>query len=144
MNVFYKDLIEHSYDEFIDMNSEYTKTDFVLALFDIYLYEDGEDADFFAEKLLEVINAISQGYTHEYHNDHPFYYFAVLHYTQIANKIEWGTSIRGAHWAGSIELNTCVLFDDKGNQLRKWKFSCKTFKNFTNELFNFYYNKEIT
>ncbi len=136
----YKNLIDTSYQEFKSMNDGYNKTDFVLALFDIYLYETGENADQFAFDMMEVIAEITLGNTHEFHEKTPLIYFHVLNYTQIANKVEWGTSIRGAHWRGEIVLDTCLLFDHKGNQIRKKTFNRRQFKEFTMDLYKFYFD----
>ncbi len=138
----YRNLIDKSYQEFKSLNDSYDKTDFVLALFDIHLYETGFVADEFANDMLSVIQAITLGDTHELHKQFPNRYLSVLQYTQIANKVEWGTSIRGAHWRGEIVLDTCLLFDHKGNQIRKKTFNRRQFKEFTMDLYKFYFDSK--
>jgi len=133
----YKPLIESSYKESQYHDEGVTKAEFILSLFNIHPYESGDNADFLAEKVLGVITAITKRKTFEYHENDPCWYLAVCHITEIANKITWGTSIRGAFWESEIKLDTCSLFYN-GNQILNFLFTDDEFGQFTLDLHDFY------
>jgi hypothetical protein len=90
-------------------------------IFDFTTY-DGEMAELFASKALEVCSAISDSTTFEYIKDTEQYrwYLVMVNMPFFADKLEWGTSVRGAWWAepphGRIKFDSCGLWLD-GRQL---------------------------
>lgn len=85
---------------------------------------DGEMAELFARRALEVCDAISNSTTFDYIKDAEQYrwYLAMCNMPFFADKLEWGTSIRGAWWGEpphkKIEFSSCGLFLD-GEQLHE-------------------------
>jgi hypothetical protein len=81
-------------------------------------------SELFAKKALEVCEAISYGKTFEYIKEPECrpWYLLMVNMPFFADKLEWGTSIRGAWWAEpshkKIEFSSCGLFLD-GEQLRE-------------------------
>lgn len=85
---------------------------------------DGEMAELFARRSLEVRAAISNSTTFDYIKDADQYrwYLVMCNMPFFADKLEWGTSIRGAWWGEpphrKIEFSSCGLFLD-GEQLHE-------------------------
>lgn len=86
-------------------------------IFEIATYET-EAAEFFAHKALDVCDAISKRTTFDYIEDleRKRWYLAIVNMPFFKDKITWGTSIRGAWWAGKINLDSCGLWLD-GEQI---------------------------
>ena len=86
-------------------------------IFDFTTYDD-EMAELFARKALEVCAAISESKTFDYIKDAEQYrwYLVMCNMPFFADKLEWGTSIRGAWWGEpphkKIVLNSCGLWMD--------------------------------
>jgi len=80
---------------------------------------DGEIAELFACKAMEVCKAISDGTTFDYIKDAEQYqwYIVMCNMPFFADKLDWGTSIRGAWWGDpphkKIEYSSCGLWLDK-------------------------------
>lgn len=85
---------------------------------------DGAMAELFANKAMEVCAAISDRTTFDYIKDAEQYrwYLVMVNMPFFADKLEWGTSIRGAWWGEpphkKIEFSSCGLFLD-GEQLHE-------------------------
>ena len=79
---------------------------------------DGELAELFAIRALEVCSAISSKKTFEYIKDQEQYrwYLAMVNMPFFADRLEWGTSIRGAWWGWyprkTTEYSSCGLWQD--------------------------------
>lgn len=88
-------------------------------IFDFTTY-DSEMAELFASKAIEVCKAISGNTTFEYikNKDNYPWYLLMCNIPFFANRIEWGTSIRGAWWDGgsAIQFDSCGLWLD-GDQI---------------------------
>lgn len=91
-------------------------------IFDFTTYES-EMAEMFAAKALEVCAAISDERTFEYigaSSDNRMWYLLMCNMPFFADKLEWGTSIRGAWWGepphSRIKFDSCGLWLD-GKQL---------------------------
>lgn len=86
-------------------------------IFDFTTY-DGEMSELFASKALEVCEAISNRTTYDYIKEPESYRWFLLMCNMpfFADRIEWGTSIRGAWWGGPpgelIEFSSSGLFLD--------------------------------
>ena len=85
---------------------------------------DGEMAELFARMALEVCAAISNRATFDYIKDAEQYrwYLVMCNMPFFANKLEWGTSIRGAWWSEPphkmIKFDSYALWLD-GKQLHE-------------------------
>ncbi len=94
----YLELIQNAFRD-----ADYHTTDKVEFLasdvFGIVTY-DTELDEFFITKALEVCEAINNGRTFEYieEPDNYLWYIALLNMPFFADKINWGTSVRGAFW----------------------------------------------
>ena len=92
-------------------------------VFNFTTYES-EYSELFARKALEVCTAISDGKTFEYikEPENRLWYLLMVNMPFFADKLEWGTSIRGAWWAEPphkrIKFSSCGLFLD-GEQLHE-------------------------
>jgi hypothetical protein len=75
---------------------------------------DGEMSELLARKALEVCAAVSGGKTFDYIKDPEQYrwYLVMCNMPFFAERLEWGTSIRGAWWDyGDTEFSSCGLWD---------------------------------
>lgn len=79
---------------------------------------DSEMAELFARRALEVCAAINNGTTFDYIKDAEQYrwYLVMCNMPFFADRIEWGTSVRGAWWMTGIKFDSCGLWLD-GKQL---------------------------
>ena len=90
-------------------------------IFNFKTYES-EYSELFAKKALEVCAAISDSKTFEYIKapENRLWYLLMVNMPFFADKLEWGTSIRGAWWGESphelIKFDSCGLWLD-GKQL---------------------------
>ena len=104
-------------------------------IFDFTTYES-KFSELFAKKALEVCAAISDGKTFEYiaNPDGRLWYLLMVNMPFFADKLEWGTSIRGAWWGepphSKIQFSSCGLFLD-GEQLSEtMEFTADEWKEF--------------
>lgn len=136
----YKKLIKESYEEDCSFNGdEYAKAEFLADnIFDFVTY-DGEVDKSFVDTAIEVVNAISTGTTFEYISDKNKYkwYIAMCNMPFFRDRIEWGTSIRGAFWECEIKLNSCGIFED-GEQILDMSFSREEWELFMKAVKEFY------
>ena len=92
-------------------------------IFDFTTY-DSDLGELFAGKALEVCAAISDGKTYDYIKDAEQYrwYLVMVNMPFFADKLEWGTSVRGAWWGepphSLIKFDSSGLFLD-GKQLHE-------------------------
>jgi hypothetical protein len=107
-----------------------TKIEFLGAIiFDFTTY-DGEIDVLFAEKMVEVLECILNRTTFEYQEDKEKYinYLTMVNMPFLTNKLEWGTSIRGAWFDDyrQYEIDCGRLIVEKGEltefikQLIEW------------------------
>lgn len=91
-------------------------------IFDFTTY-DGEMAEFFASRALEVCAAISEKTTFDYIKDTEQYrwFLVMVNMPFFSDKITWGMSVHGAWWSEpprtKIKFDTCGLWLD-GEQVR--------------------------
>ena len=85
-------------------------------IFDFTTYDDVMD-ERFAKKAVEVCEAITQRTTFEYikHEDNYQWYLIMVNMPFFLERLNWGTSIRGAFWDGPLEgpirFQSCGLWD---------------------------------
>lgn len=82
------------------------------SIFDFTTY-DGKISALFAQKAVEVCDAITTCTTFEYIKDAEKYrwYLLMCNMPFFASKLNWGTSIRGAWWDHKITFQSCGLWD---------------------------------
>lgn len=91
---------------------------------------DGEIAELFASKALEVCAAISGRTTFDYIKDAEQYrwYLVMVNMPSFADKLEWGTSVRGAWWGepphARIKFDSCGLWLDNQQLYEPMEWRC--------------------
>ena len=106
------------------------KHDFILSqIFDVWTYDD-EQSQLLCTRAIEVALAILNQKTFEYITDLDCYtwYLTIVHWPFFADRITWGTSIRGAWWSFEypgpvMQLSSCGLINDDGDQQTEWVFT---------------------
>lgn len=97
-------------------------------IFDFTTYDDEID-ELFAQKLIGVCKAISDKETFQYQETEEDYrwYLIMCNMPFLQNKLEWGTSIRGAWWdlhgEKKFELSSCGLFEGEEQILEPLEFN---------------------
>jgi len=124
----YLKLLEHSYEmerlEDADLDRAEYLSDHI---FDFTTY-DGEIANLFGQKAVDVCKAITDKATFNYIDDEESYkwYLLMINMPFFEKKLNWGTSIRGAWWDlhgnDIFELNSCGLYENE-EQLLDIKFN---------------------
>lgn len=88
--------IEEQYEEWKESEPDVTKEEFLMGhIFDFDTY-DGDLDNFFCHLVVEVIEAILNRTTFDYIKDNYKNYIIMVNMPFLKNKIDWGTSIRGA------------------------------------------------
>lgn len=114
----YKTLLEHSFDVVkacYGCSPESRLAYLSLYIFDFTTY-DSEMGELFAAKAVEVCAAINSRTTFEYIKEPEQYKWFLLMCNMpfFTDKLEWGTSIRGAWWGArpgrQIELDSCGIW----------------------------------
>lgn len=134
----YKELLEHSYKvaaETFECAPESRLEYLGDHIFDFTTY-DGEMSALFARKAVEVCAAINNQLTFDYIKEPNDYRWFLLMCNMpfFAERLEWGTSIRGAWWAGrpgrEIEFDSCGLLVCDEQLTDTLKFSADEWKRF--------------
>lgn len=78
-------------------------------IFDFTTYDSDID-EVLATRMIEVLDAILNRYTHEYQKDESKYlnYLIMVNMPFLVDKLNWGTSIRGA-WLDSGRRNDYII-----------------------------------
>ena len=133
----YLALLEHSFE--VDRQRRDCAPESRLAylsnhIFDFTTYDSGMD-ELFGAKAVEVCAAINDRKTFDYIEDpeNHRWYLLMCNMPFFADRLEWGTSIRGAWWSGQpgeqIELDSCGLWIGE-EQCTELKFSDDEWKSF--------------
>ena len=96
----FKGVLSKSYLDQQDMDHPTTKMEYLgNTVFDFTTY-DGEIDAMFAEKMIEVLECILDRTTFEYQENRKQYlnYLTMVNMPFLADKLDWGTSIRGAYF----------------------------------------------
>lgn len=108
-----------------------------------FITYDSKMAELFAKKALEVCAAISDSKTFDYIKDADQYqwYLLMCNMPFFADKLSWGTSIRGAWWdtpyLKKIEYSSCGLFLDSEQLSEKMEFTREQWADFISAVRNF-------
>ena len=141
-------LLENSYRMTCDDLGEMSRYEYLADhIFDFTTY-DSEISYLFGRKALEVCVAINNGQIFEYHekmaNDYQWYidnyhwYIIMVNMPFFTDKLQWGTSIRGAWWdsCNGIKLKSCGIFKDR-EQILELKFTKEEWSEFIKEMEEF-------
>jgi hypothetical protein len=121
----YAALLEHSYDLTRSVRS---RLDYIAAhVFDFTTYDNAQ-AELFACKAVEVINAIDKSTTFNYIENPVNYtwYLLMCNMPFFTGRLNWGGSIRGAWWdhdLKSFTLKSCGFFDNEEEQILEQTFT---------------------
>ena len=132
----YLELLEHSYKEMLKYYDDLTRWEYLS--YHIFSRDccDAEMEILISKMLLEVCVSITDGTTFEYISDsnknYKNYMFAV-NMTFLEDRVEYGTSIRGAWWGNfgdeKIKYNTCGLYIGE-DQVCEWEFTTEEWGSF--------------
>lgn len=121
----YLKLLEHSYkvEKKYCERQQKTRYEFLSEyIFDFTTY-DAQKSELFAKKAVEVCEAINNRKTFEYIKDDNNYnwYLMLCNTTFFHDKIEWGTSIRGAFWSAPTGTQITLLSCGLWFEVEEWK-----------------------
>ena len=125
----YLEMLEESYEEYKQWEHEnfHTKLNFLAdAIFGITTYENSI-ARSMAQEFLQVCEAISNNTTFDFisSGEGCNIYLRTINYPFFMDRIEWGSSIRGAWWGNTTtKIKSCHLFKE-GDQLMDETFNIK-------------------
>lgn len=104
-----------------------------------FITHDGDMSARFAEKAVEVINAINTRTTFDYieNKDNYQWYLLMLNLPFFADKTEWGTSVRGAWWTYRIKFQNCGLWDGDKQLYNEIEFNGDQWEEFTMAISSF-------
>jgi hypothetical protein len=108
-------------------------------IFDFTTY-DSEMSELFSDKALEVCEALTNKTVADYINNSDNYkwYLLLCNIPFFADRIDWGTSVRGAWWQyNSIELSPSALWMDENTPINKMVFTHEEWVSFINALITF-------
>jgi hypothetical protein len=132
----YLKLLENSYEQVLSHGDEITKFEFLSChVFDFTTY-DGEMDELFFKKAIEVCLAITKQQTFDYQSDSDNYiwYLIMCNMPFFDDKLEWGTSIRGAWWdlhgEAEFEISTCGFYEGDEQILTPIKFNRAQWESF--------------
>ena len=146
----YSSMLEDGYSFFRESRhpEECSRLEFLSDyIFDFTTY-DSEIAEFFAIRAIQVCRAINDRTTFQFIEDPDNYrwYLLMCNMPFFADKISWGTSVRGAFWQAPFEFergdrvnikpSLCGLFDGK-EQLLGMEFTLEEWRDFIKALIEF-------
>ncbi len=140
----YLKLLRESYKETTDNRDDPTLEKLEFLANDIFGFTTYENvvSSMMAKKALEVCKAISDKKTFDYIaiEEGNFWYLVMVNMPFFGNRLEWGTSIRGAWWDlwGNKEftIESCGLFSD-GEQILELKLNNSEWIKFIEAMANF-------
>ena len=140
----YLKLLRDSYKETADNRDDPTLEKLEFLANDIFGFKTYENvvSSMMAKKALEVCKAISDKKTFDYiaSEEGNFWYLVTVNMPFFENRLEWGTSIRGAWWAlwGNKEftIESFGLFSD-GEQILELKLNETEWSKFIEAMIKF-------
>jgi hypothetical protein len=134
----YRLLLEDSYS--MEANTGECRAETRLEYLGNYIFDfttyDSEMSSQFAWKAVEVCAAVNDGTTFDYIKDSENYrwYLLMCNMPFFSDKLEWGTSIRGAWWGAmpgkQIEFQSCGLWLGDKQLYETMKFGADEWKKF--------------
>lgn len=141
----YKDILNFSYKRYSEEDlcaGDYN--DFIdRAIFDLTTY-DGSITEILVSKLIKICEAINNRTTFKFIENEQNYidFITLLHFDFFKNRLNWGTSIRGAWWDETeyiLDSNYLYHNNDKNyDKIRKITFNCENWIVFLNAVIEFY------
>lgn len=136
----YKELLNNSYGMECSLCTGLSHLEYLsVSIFDFITYDNNINR-LFAQKALEVCNAITNGKNFEYQENKENYkwYLLMVNMVFFSNKLDWGTSIRGAWWnvGDNYEFHSCGLFHGE-EQITDLKFDNKQWVQFMKAVYSF-------
>lgn len=127
-------LLEHSYNFEREINEcpPESRLEFLSeSIFDFTTYAS-DKSELFARKAVEVCAAINGRKTFEYieNDDNHTWYLLMCNMPFFADKLEWGTSIRGVWWDFEIEFQSFGLWVGEDQHSETMKFTQEEWKRF--------------
>ena len=130
----YLEMLNRSYKEVVSRDSN-SATESRIAylsgyIFDFTTYDSDADEEF-ASKALEVCEAILFKKTFDYIKDKDNYrwYLLMINMDFFSDKLDWGTSVRGAWFDSSpfkpTTMRSCGLYNDDMSQLLDLEFKTR-------------------
>ena len=133
-------LIERSYKFSCEQLEETSRLEWAADnVFDITTYDSGM-SELFASVAIDVCQSISDNKTFDLiaDNHRHTWYLMMCNLPFFADRIEWGTSIRGARWRADMKpLSSCGIFDEDGEQVAGIEFERGEWKPFISALIDF-------
>jgi len=108
-----------------------------------YIFEfttyDEEMASLFACKAVEVCHAITEGKTFEYieNDDNHRWFLIMCNIGFFRDRIDWGTSIRGAFWNFDIKFQSSGLYNGAVQLHEEIKFTREKWETFMRAIVTF-------
>lgn len=136
----YKELLDHSYKmNPILFEEQQSKLEYLSDYIFSFTTYDAGMSELFAQKAVEVCDAITNRSTFDYIADEHNYqwYLLMVNMPFFENKLNWGSSIRGAWWdVNSFKLESCGLW--KGDdQLLELELDANTWEPFIRAVVDF-------
>lgn len=123
---YFSRLLRNGYAAEADFGSAKSRLDFLSeSIFDFTTY-DGEMAELFGRRAVEVVDAITNRTTFDYIKDPEGHkWFLVMCNTPFfRGRINWGTSVRAAWWDHDpIEYQSCGLWDGDAQMYETMRLS---------------------
>ena len=139
----YFDLLEHSYTIERREDTRLRKLEYLSECIFQFITYDREMSEFLAIKAIEVCKAITnkENFKLISKTDNYIWYIVMCNLPFCAEKIEWGTSIRGARWRnlqpdGWFTLQDLALYENE-EQLLTVKFNNEQWNSFMQALIEF-------
>ena len=140
----YLELLEESYKETAECRGDHELEKLEFLAEDIFGFTTYENvvSSMMAQKALEVCRAISNKKTFDYitSEDGNLWYLVMVNMPFFENRLEWGTSIRGAWWdlGGNKEfiIESCGLFS-RGEQILELKLNESEWTKFIEAMIKF-------
>lgn len=136
----YLELLERSFKIEREEDLELDRFEYLSEYVFQFTTYDGEMSNLFGKKALEVCLVISNKKTFEYQDDKENYkwYLIMVNMPFFLDKLEWGTSVRGAWWDHKeFKLSSYAFYDERKEQIPILKFSEVQWKLFVNAMEEF-------
>lgn len=135
-------MLENSYNITIDLSEcpPQNRLDYLgNNIFDFTTY-DSNISELFARKAVEVCDAITNKSTFDYIKNHDNYVWFLLMCNMpfFSNKLDWGSSIRGAWWRSSgIEFQSLGIWIDDEQYSESINFDVEEWEKFISSIVEF-------
>jgi hypothetical protein len=139
----YRELLDRSYERenAEEEQSRYAYLSEYIFMFTTY---DSEISDEFGQIAVAVCEAVTNRTTFEFIKDPENYrrFILLCNTPFFSDRIEWGTSIRGAWWRfDMIKMDSCGLWSADGDQLEEISFPPEEWGTFMQEVIAFARNE---